>query len=446
VKQTRLLIVDDDARILASLSAYLRDCGFAVLTAATVAEAAAVPLNQVDAVLLDLALPDGDGLQVLRKLLAEKPTLPVVMMSGQASLAQAVEAIKIGALDFLEKPASPEKVEVALRNALRLSSLSVQVDRQQQESLAALELVGESSRLQVVREQIAAVSETDSTVLLLGESGTGKEVAARLIHLRSKRCAGPLIAVNAAAIPGELVESEFFGHEKGAFTGATAKRIGKFAQAESGTIFLDEIAEMPALLQVKLLRVLEERRITPVGGNQSQEIDFRLICATNRDLEAAIAEGDFRRDLFYRINVFTIKLPALREISGDIPLIAEHHLSKLALKMGKPVPDLPAEVRERLQKYHFPGNVRELRNILEHLLIMGSPHGITIDQLVHLLQAGIDSRRSGSLILKEAVAKFERGHIDKVLRHCRGNVSQAAEELGLDRSYLYRKMKSLGLE
>lgn len=445
MKEPRILIVDDDARILSTLSAYLRDCGFAVLTATSVATAASVPLEPVDAALLDLVLPDGTGLEVLSALLKSKPGLPVVMMSGQATLGDAVKAVKIGAVDFLEKPVSPEKVEIALRNALRLSSLSAQLDRHQQETISELALVGESPQLREVRERIAAVSQTDSAVLLLGESGTGKEVAAQLIHLQSKRREGPLVAVNAAAIPGELVESELFGHEKGAFTGATARRQGKFLQADGGTLFLDEIAEMPALLQAKLLRVLEERTITPVGGNESHEVDFRLLCATNRDLEAEIGNNMFRRDLYYRINVFAIKMPALREIRGDIPLIAAHHLKRLALRMGKPIPELPSELSKQLQKYDFPGNVRELRNILEHLLIMSPPGELSSSHLEHLLSSR-PAQAAGSLTLKDAVADFEKQYIARALRDCQGNVTQAAEQLGLDRSYLYRKMKALGFE
>ncbi|MFH2054457.1 MAG: sigma-54 dependent transcriptional regulator, partial [bacterium] len=260
------------------------------------------------------------------------------------------------------------------------------------------------------------------------------------------RHGGPLIAVNAAAIPGELVESELFGHEKGAFTGATGKRVGKFALADGGTLFLDEIAEMPALLQAKLLRVLEERVITPVGGSDLQEVDFRLICATNRDLEAEIGKSNFRRDLYYRINVFTIQLPPLREIKRDISLIAAHHLERLALRMGKPVPQLRSELTDRLQEYRFPGNVRELRNILEHLLIMSPVGNLDVVHLDRLLTAESGRMPTEPLSLKDAVAEFERSFIDSTITRCRGNVTLAAEQLGLDRSYLYRKMKSLGLE
>jgi two-component system, NtrC family, nitrogen regulation response regulator NtrX len=295
-----------------------------------------------------------------------------------------------------------------------------------------------------VRAQIDAVCRAESTVLLLGDSGTGKEVAANLIHLKSDRRDKPFVAVNAAAIPRELLESEMFGHEKGAFTGATQRRIGRFEQATGGTLFLDEIAEMPSALQAKLLRVLEERKIERVGGDHPIDVDFRLICATNRNLPDEIKHGRFRHDLYFRINVFTISLPALREIPEDIELIAGHHLQRLCVKMGKADVTLGKDLIAALKKYQFPGNVRELRNIIEHLLITHRDGELTAAHLTHLLQRTDLSNQDQTL--KDAVSQFECDYITGVLKRCQGNVSKAADILGLDRSYLYRKMRSLGFE
>jgi two-component system nitrogen regulation response regulator NtrX len=294
------------------------------------------------------------------------------------------------------------------------------------------------------RSRIEAVSKTDSAVLILGESGTGKEVVANLIHLKSAREQQPFVAVNAAAIPAELIESELFGHEKGAFTGAGQRRIGRFEQADGGTLFLDEIAEIPAQLQAKLLRVLEERQINRVGGNEPIGVDFRLLCATNRDLQSEIDKGNFRRDLFYRINVFSIELPPLREIAADIPAIAEHHLRLLARRMGRTAPELTPEFLALLREYSFPGNVRELRNLLEHLLILNRGGVLSTESLQRLLSSGAALRSIESLNLKEAVRRFELEYIESTLATCGGNFSRAAEILGLDRSYLYRKLKQLG--
>ncbi len=444
MSKAKLLLVDDDTRIRSTLSSYLRDSGFDVVTAASVAEAIKLNNTRIDLALLDLALPDGTGIDILQGIRQRFPNQAVVMISGEATLADAVQAIKLGAVDFLEKPVSPEKVEITITNALRLTSQSRKLQYEEQKLLDRYVLVGDSALITEVRAQIEAVCRADSAVLLLGESGTGKEVAANLIHLKTERHDRPFVAVNAAAVPQELLESEMFGHEKGAFTGATQRRIGRFEQASGGTIFLDEIAEMPPALQAKLLRVLEERKIERVGGDHSIDVDFRLICATNRNLADEIKQGRFRHDLYFRINVFAITLPALREIPKDIPVIARHHLERLCIKMGKPPATLGKDLITALEKYHFPGNVRELRNIIEHLLITHREGELTASDLPHLLQHA-DSLRQ-DLPLKDAVAQFESDYITGVLRRYQGNVSKAADVLGLDRSYLYRKMRSLGFE
>ena len=443
MKKTRLLIVDDDQRIRATLSSYLRESNFDVITAASCAEARKLNNDNIDVVLLDLMLPDGSVLDLLREFHERFPRQEVIMISGEASLADAVSAVKSGAIDFLEKPLGPEKVEHTINNAVRLAQLNRRVNLDQENIQNRYQLIGDSSAMRAVREQIDAVSQTDSTVLILGESGTGKEVAANLIHQKSVRKLAPFIAVNTAAIPGELLESEMFGHEKGSFTGATQRRIGKIEQAAQGTLFLDEIGEMPPLLQAKLLRVLEEFRVERIGGDHSIEVDFRLICATNRPLAEEVRKNKFRQDLYYRINVFTIELPALRSVPSDIELIANHHLNRLCAKMGKVQTTLGGDLLRWLKSYQFPGNVRELRNLIERLQITHREGELSLSGLNRLTEL---SHAASGLSLKDAVARVEAEYIEKIIRESGGNVSRAAETLGLDRSYLYRKIKSLGLD
>ncbi|MCK4857280.1 MAG: sigma-54-dependent Fis family transcriptional regulator [candidate division Zixibacteria bacterium] len=445
MKQPQILIVDDDRRILDTLGEYLRGSGLSVVTAGSGSEALRLNNANIDLVLLDLVLPDTNGIELLQEFRSRFTDQVVIMISGAATLTDAIRAVKLGAADFLEKPVSPEKVEICIRNILKTAALEQKLNQEQQKSLARFTLVGESAKIEQVKTEIKAVSETDSVVLLLGESGTGKEIVANLIHLHSKRQLQPFIAINAAAVPGELIESEMFGHEKGAFTGAVQRRIGKFEQAGSGTLLLDEIAEMPPLLQAKLLRVLEEHTICRVGGSETVPVDFRLICATNRNLTEEIRKGSFRRDLFFRINVFSITLPSLREIPEDIGAIARHHLGLLSAQMGKPQPELPDEFIALLQRYHFPGNVRELRNILEHLLIITRTDQLPVEKLKKLLSPDLVLATGAQLPLKEAVAQFEREYIEATMNACGGNISKAAASLDLDRSYLYRKMKQLGL-
>ncbi len=443
MKKHKILIVDDDERIRVTLSDYLRESGFEIVTAADCSEARRLNTDNISLALLDLQLPDGSGLELLQEFRNQFPRQLQVMISGQATLRDAVTAIKAGASDFLEKPLSPEKVELTLRNALRMARLSRKVASGEQESAERYQLVGTSPAITEVRQQIQAVASTNSSVLLLGESGTGKEVAARLIHSQSRRAGGPFIAVNTAAIPRELLESELFGHEKGAFTGATQQRIGKFEQADSGTIFLDEIAEMAPQLQAKLLRVLEDQAFERVGGSKLIESDFRLICATNQDLEKRVADGEFRKDLLFRINVFTIRMPPLRELKDDLEHILIHHLRRLSASMGKEPLRVSDELIAALDMYPFPGNVRELRNILERLLISHRGDELSAADLTGLLES---SPASTPMTLKDATLDFEARYIGDVLRQTNGNMTEAAEILGLDRSYLYRKIKSLGID
>lgn len=440
----RLLLIDDDERIRATLSSYLRESGFEVITAANVADGKRLNNSGIAVALIDLMLPDGSGLDLLKDARGRFPEQISIMISGAGTISDAVAAVKFGAYDFLEKPVGPEKVELTIRNALQIGKLNRRVEAQVEADSARYQLIGESKPMQHVRRMIEDVAATDSAVLLLGESGTGKEVVAHMIHLQSQRRLQPLIAVNTAAIPQELLESEMFGHEKGAFTGATQRRIGRFEQAGGGSLFLDEIAEMPPHLQAKLLRVLEDFRIERVGGDTTIEVDFRLICATNRNLGERIKNGKFRQDLYFRINVFAIELPPLRQIRDDIEIIAAHHARRLCLRMGRAPVSLSRDLLTALKHYDFPGNVRELRNIIEHLLITQRGDELSTDGLERLLSSSASI--PAQLALKDAVAQFESEYIQRILKECAGNMSQAAEVLGLDRSYLYRKLRALGLD
>ncbi len=442
--KTRLLLIDDDERIRTTLSSYLRDSDFEVITAADIAEGKRINNASVSVALIDLMLPDGSGLDILKDSRSRFPEQIAIMISGAGSISDAVAAVKAGAYDFLEKPVGPEKVELTIRNALQLRKLHRRVDAQIDSDHDRYQLIGESKPIQLVRRMIEDVAASDSAVLILGESGTGKEVVAHLIHLRSQRRRQPLIAVNTAAIPEELLESEMFGHEKGAFTGATQRRIGKIEQAAGGTLFLDEIAEMPPHLQAKILRVLEDFRIERVGGDNGIDVDFRLICATNRNLSDRIKTGKFRKDLLFRINVFAIELPALRQMREDIELIAAHHARRLCARMGRTPAIMSRELLAALKQYDFPGNVRELRNIIEHLLISQRGEELSVEGLERLLSS--TPAAAAPLELKDAVAQFEAEYIQRVLKDSSGNMSKAAEILGLDRSYLYRKLRALGID
>jgi len=450
--KARLLIIDDDPNTLASLARAFRLAGHEASVCDSAARALEIlKTEEFDLIFSDVVMPGKDGLAFLEEFkLLSLPT-PVVMMSGQAHIPMAVRATQLGAIDFLEKPISSDKLLLTVENALRLKRLEEE-NRQLRQKLGKHEMVFASESMKRVLAQVDRVAPTETRVCILGESGTGKELVARTLHARSQRRAGPLITLNCAAVPTELVESELFGHEKGAFTGAAARHLGKFEQAQGGTLFLDEIGDMPAAMQAKLLRVLEEGEIERVGGTAPLKVDVRVVVATHRSLENLVREGKFRQDLYHRIFVFPIVLPPLRERKEDIPVLIEHFSRQLAEQNGwKPVAFSPEAVRE-LQLYPWLGNIRELRNAVERLLLFAS--GDTVDvAAVHAAlpqvaaseqAAHLSSHRAGGLA--ERVEAYERDQVLAELKRHQFHVTNTAKALGLERSHLYKKCQQLGID
>ena len=468
-----ILVIDDENNIRKTLQSMLEMEDYGVITAADAAEGL-LRVGDADLVLLDVRLPDRNGLDVLREI-RRGSEVPVIMMSAHGTIATAVKATQLGADDFLEKPFSSDKVLVAVRNALRLRQL--ESDRVELEARAgvASRLLGASAAILRVREQVALCAQTPGRVLITGETGTGKEVVARAIHAQSDRKRGAWVAVNCAAVPGELIESELFGHEKGAFTGALRTRRGKFEQAHRGTLFLDEIGDMPAHMQAKLLRVLEEGEVERVGGDKRLRVDVRVLAATNRELRADIKTGRFREDLYHRLNVVAIHITPLRERPEDVPVLARHFVDTLSRHAGLRAVDLDPEVIQRLQRHSWPGNVRELRNTVERLLIFSRGRTANVELLDELLTGGEHPARDalrtasapgaeaqpptvspvaaadapeapeGPRTLRQAAEEFERRYIRERLQANAGQVAATARELGLERSHLYKKMRALGI-
>ena len=470
-----ILVIDDESNIRKTLQSMLEMEDYGVITAADGAEGMR-RAGDADLVLLDVRLPDRDGLEVLRDIRAVSE-VPVIMMSAHGTIETAVKATQLGADDFLEKPFSSDKVLVAVRNALRLRQLETDRVELEERAGVASRLLGESAAILRVRDQVALCAKTPGRVLITGETGTGKEVVARAIHAQSDRQRGSWVAVNCAAVPGELIESELFGHEKGAFTGALRTRRGKFEQAHRGTLFLDEIGDMPAHMQAKLLRVLEEREIERVGGDRRLRVDVRVLAATNRDLAVDIEAGRFREDLYHRLNVIAIHITPLRERPEDVPVLAKHFVETLSRHAGLRAIDIDAELMQRLQRHTWPGNVRELRNTVERLLIFSRGRSPRLDLLDELLVGGghVPSPAPGiprgpavaaaspipavaapiqaatesddnPRTLRLAAEEFERRYIRGRLRANGGQVAATARELGLERSHLYKKMRALGID
>lgn len=449
-----ILVVDDEPGVRSSIAGVLKDEGFDVDTVET-GEACLEKANGAayDVIVLDIWLPGLDGLTTLQRLRERQIDSQVVIISGHGNIESAVRAIKMGAFDFIEKPLSLEKTVLVVRNALRQRDLEAEnrilrakVDRQQQHKM-----VGESPAMGHLREQVSLAAPTNGRVLILGESGTGKELVARTIHSSSRRKSGPFIEVNCASIPEELIESELFGHVRGAFTGAVADKPGRFEQATSGTIFLDEIADMSLKTQAKVLRVLQEQVMERVGGTQRIKVDVRVLAATNKDLPSEIRAGRFREDLYFRLNVIPIFVPPLRERQQDIPLLAEHFMAMLAAEDGKRPKRLAPEAAARLTQYAWPGNVRELRNVIERLLIFVQGDTITAQDLAFLGRDGADGASipvpSGGPLrpLSEARDEFEKEYILRTLAEQQGNMSRTAEVLGVERSNLYKKLRAFGI-
>jgi len=444
-----VLLVDDEAGVRSALSGVLRDEGYAV-EAVESGEACLDRLarSAYDVIVLDIWLPGMDGLATLERLRERRIDSPVVMISGHGNIESAVRAIKLGAYDFVEKPLSLEKTVLVIGNAVRQHRLEVEnralratVDRR-------LTMVGESYAMAQLREQVAMAAPTNGRVLIFGENGTGKELVARSIHALSRRRHAPFVEVNCAAIPEELIESELFGHIKGAFTGAVADRRGKFETADGGTLFLDEIADMTLKTQAKVLRALQEQVVEPVGGAASVKVDVRVLAATNKDLTSEIRAGRFREDLYFRLNVIPISVPPLRARDGDIPLLAEHFMQELAREYGRRPKRFDAGALTGLRSYSWPGNVRELRNVIERLIIMVPGDTITLKDLAFL--RGGDAVKGPeadvpTVPLHEARDAFEREYILKALAAQQGNISRTADVLGVERSNLYRKMRGFGI-
>ncbi len=441
-----ILIVDDEPGIRDTLRGVMEDEGFAVAAVATGEEClSALEKRAYSCVLLDVWLPGIDGLETLRRLRAAGSDAAVVIISGHGNVETAVKATKLGAFDFIEKPLSLEKTLLTVRNALKQQRLELMNAEMSAELAHEYKMVGDSVAMRALRKQIAVVAPTDGRVLIYGESGTGKELVARAIHAKSRRAGDPFIEVNSAAIPEELIESELFGHVKGAFTGATSAKKGKFELADGATLFLDEIGDMSANVQAKVLRVLEEQRFEPVGSGNSVKVDVRVIAATNKRLDAEIEQGKFRPDLFYRLNVIPFELPPLRERLEDVPLLVDFFNQNFSQAYGKIPKQFESDAIEELQNYSWPGNVRELRNTIERVVIMNP--GIKV-MAADLPPHGKDEAPATSFrfpSFKEATDAYHREFIQRKLDEAEGNVSRAAELMGVDRSHLYRRMRALGI-
>jgi two-component system, NtrC family, nitrogen regulation response regulator NtrX len=452
-----ILVVDDEAGVRSSLTGILSDEGYQTGTADS-GEAAIAILEtgrRFDLVLLDVWLPQMDGLETLARIKGIDPELPVIVISGHGNIETAVAAVRMGALDFVEKPLSLEKTLLVVRNALRQRRLEVENRVLKEQVAHRWVMVGDSVPLRRLRADIAQAAPSNGRVLIYGENGTGKELVARNIHLQSLRASGPFVEVNCAAIPEDLIESELFGHTRGAFTGALTSKKGKFELADGGTLFLDEIGDMSLKTQAKVLRALQESRIEPVGGTASVTVDVRVIAATNKRLEDEIRKGTFREDLFFRLAVIPFEVAPLRERRADIPALARHFIQDLSSQYGKRAKELSGEVVEILSNATWPGNVRELRNVIERLVIMTPGDRIEPRHLpASLLDTPIPAAASAAAgasadedypSLAAAREEFEKRYIWKKYTDCGGNMSRTAEVLQVERSNLYRKMKAYGL-
>ena len=444
-----LLLIDDDPNTLASLSRAFRLAGYE----ATVCDSAIRALELIraerfDMIFSDVVMPGKDGISLLEDLKAAGTTTPVVMISGQASVEMAVRATRLGAVDFLEKPLSTERLLVTAENVLRLRRLEEE-NRDLRHRLGKHDVIWSGPVMERLLAQVERVAASESRVAIQGETGTGKELIARTIHQKSARRAGPFVTLNCAAVPGELIESELFGHEKGSFTGATGRHIGKFEQAGGGTLFLDEIGDMPLAMQSKLLRVLEEGEIERVGGDKPIPVDARVVIATHRNLEELVRQGAFRADLFHRVNVFPIVLPPLRERAEEVPVLAEYFAAQVAAQNSWRTKHFSAEALDILKHYAWPGNVRELRNVVERVLLLSNAETITAGEVEMALPA-VRNGPSGPAVengtLAHRIESFEREVLLTELRRHHHHMTNVARALGLERSHLYKKCQQLGID
>jgi len=444
MKKVKILVVDDEAIVRESLHDWLTDSGYQVFTAENGPKALEIiESERLGIVIADLVMPGVDGIELMKRAKENQPNIEVIIITAYGSIPTAIAAMKEGAYDYIEKPFCPERAELLVKKLAEHQELveeNLSLRQRLEDHYRFENIIAKSSKMQRVIEVIKIVAKSNATVLITGESGTGKELVVRAIHSQSHRQGKPFVAVSCAALPESLLESELFGHEKGSFTGAYAQKKGKFEFANRGTLFLDEVGEMSANIQVHLLRVLEEKEFTRVGGNEPIKVDVRVISATNKDLKRAIATGEFREDLYYRLNVVTIELPPLRERKEDVPLLAQHFLNKFALENQKEITGFSPEATEFLLGYDWPGNVRELENAIERAVILAKDSLITVADLP---QENISLARSAPIgkKLKEA----EKNHILNVLSETGGNYSEAARALGISRMTLYNKAREYGL-
>jgi two-component system nitrogen regulation response regulator NtrX len=445
---TRILIVDDEEGIRRSLAGILGDEGFESTTTADGEQALdSIARDGVpDLVLLDIAMPGRDGVEVLVEIAERWPELPVVMMSGHGTIETAVRTTRHGAYDFIEKPLSIDKVLLTIQHAIEQSRLTRENRRLRRQNLRAHEILGDSPAIVHLKQQIEVAAPTNGWVLITGENGTGKELVARQIHCESRRADGPFVEVNCAAIPEELIESELFGHEKGAFTGAVARKRGKFELAHGGTLLLDEIADMSLMTQAKVLRILQEQTFTRVGGTETLDVDVRVIAATNKDLVEEIEAGRFREDLYYRLNVIPFHVPPLRERREDIPALANRFVEEFCRESAVEPKSIAPEAMKRLREHAWPGNVRELRNLMERLVIMTPGPRIGAADLPDSLDPAGGPEAQEAPTLDEARRDFERGYLLSRLAEHGWNISRTAEAIGLARESLSRKIKAYGIE
>lgn len=449
----KLLVVDDDPLIRRSLSEVLRREGYLVLEASTGAEALRiVAANAPNLVVTDFNMPEVDGLQLLRELRARKPDLPVILVTGYGTVEQAVEAMKAGAWDYVSKPILDDEMKIAIRRALDERSLRAENSdlKKRLELRYGLDsLVGRDYRMQKIYDTIESVASTKATVLVTGESGTGKTLIARALHQNSPRKEQPFVEVNCGALPETLLESELFGYRRGAFTGANTDKQGKFAAADRGTIFLDEINNASPLLQMKLLRILQDKEFEQLGSNETQQVDVRVVLATNLDLAKEVEKGTFRRDLYYRINVVAVHMPALRERTSDVPLLAEHFLRRFAKENGKRIEGIDDAALDVLCRYGWPGNVRELENCLERAVVLTRNEKLTTDDLPPHMREGLAEApvrvTDDVLPLKTALEDPERRLIEAALRKFGGNRQETAKALDINRTTLFNKMRKYEL-
>ncbi len=450
--ERRALIVDDEPDMGALIEAGLGAIGVEGRVTTSPEEALClVGREEFDVVLTDLQMPGMSGLQLCERIVAQRPDIPVVVVTGHGTMESAIGAIRAGAYDFVQKPIKIEALQLTVERALRHHALCDEVERLREAVSPApfTGIVGQSAPMRALFDVVARVAPTDASVLVTGESGTGKELIARALHQRSRRHAGPFVPLNLAAIPESLVESELFGHARGAFTDAKTARTGLFLQASGGTLFLDEIGDLPLVVQPKLLRALQERAIRPVGGDHEVPIDVRIVAATNKDLEACVEEGHFRQDLFYRINVVRVELPPLRARGHDVLLLAQEAVTRFGRAMGKQVRGISPPAAERLMGYDWPGNVRELQNAIERAVALTRFAEITVEDLPEKIR---EYKSSHVLVAAEdpeqlpTMDEVERRYIVRVMSSVHGNKALAARILGLDRKTLYRKLERYGVE